>query len=197
MPGALITGCTFTCNEEDLIADSIKNHLPYFDAIIALDKSTDNTPAILESYGAKVITQTETRWHAGNARNLLLGQVTTPWAWFFFPDHRIETTMTPNAVRNMISKFTDRYNILRLRRWNEGGSLEEDGYLYPDWQAEIVRNYVRYTLRIHEVPTYTTKEYLKRYDLAAEPIRIRHLRRPCDTLYRDNDKWARFVRENP
>lgn len=175
----------------------ILSYLPYLDGIVALDASTDKTPDILREYGATVIPEGSLRWHAGNVRNFLIGQCKTPWAWFFFPDERVETIMTPDQVRKMIKSHTNKHGVLRLKRWNLMGFEEKDGWKYPDWQGNIVRDHVRYTMRIHEVPTYSGSSWVSVYNLQEEPIRTIHLLRPCDQVHRDANKWERFCQENP
>lgn len=185
----LITGCSFLGDEKDWIGRAILNHLPYFDDMIVVDGSRDGTTEILKHYCSLIIPQGKMPFHAGKFRNLCIEGMSTPWAWFFFPDEIIETTMTPEEVRSMIANSQD--TIIRLRRWNMMGSEEKDGYKYPDYQGNIVRDHIRYTLPVHEVPTYSKLAYISMRDWNIEPIFIRHLIRPIDAKYRDNKRWDR------
>ena len=186
----LITGCTFVKDEESLIEERLLQYLDIFDHIIAIDDSTDNTTNILTKYNTTIVWYREP-WHASNIRNTLASLSTTPWVWFFFPDEKLDTTMSSEEVRAMVYSHTDKHNVLYIKRWNEMGSEEEDGWKYPDWQSNIIRNYIRYTKPYHEVPLYSEVEPPSYYPLEEEPIRLIHLRRPCDIIRRDATKWER------
>lgn len=188
----LITGCTFVSNEKELMEQSILNHIPYFDAMIVIDNSNDGTTQILNKYSALVIPQGNMQFHAGNFRNMMIDQSDTPWCWFFFPDELIETNMSVTEVRSMVKNGYG-YDVLRLKRWNEMGPNGKDGFKYPDWQGNIVRLCVRYTLSVHEVPTYTTTHPIVMYDLLQEQIRIRHLFRPSDGDVRNIHRWDKYT----
>lgn len=190
----LITGCTFIKNEIDWIEERILEYIPYFDNIIAFDESVDGTTEVLRKYGAKVIEdkRVDTKpWHASHVRNLLANFTTTPWCWFFFPDEKLETSLSPEEVRHLIHSYYNKYNVLLISRWNEMGSEENNGWKYPDWQGNIIRNHVRYSKPYHEMPIYSEVEPVSWHALDTELIGTCHLRRHCDAIYRDKTKWER------
>lgn len=183
----LITGCTFVYNELFWIEDCIKSHIPYFDALIVVDGSNDGTTKVFEEYGALIIPQEDRPMRAASFRNEMLTHVKTPWAWFFFADERIKTSMTVEEVRAFIKSKED-HDILQLRRHNNMGPGEPQGYQYPDFQGNIVRPTVIYRGHPHEQPRGNSAT-----PIAQEPLEITHLFRLSDGKKRRNDRWDNFA----
>lgn len=195
----LITGLSYIGNEANSVLigpsqyekstmeDCIQSFLLYFDAMIVIDDSTDGTTKILEKYCTTIVPIGDRPFDTGALRNELISMLQTPWGWFFFPDEKVETTLTADQVRYIVSTRHPLIYALSLRRWNVMGELEAQGYQYPDYQPVIVRSTVQYTLGWHE--HLTRPSYFVGEDI---PLRIIHLLRQSDGKRRAHNRWRSF-----
>jgi len=142
-----ISLCMITWNEEDLIARALASAEGLADEIILVDTgSRDNTVALAESLGAKIITGAD-RYHKANARNQAIEASQGDWVVILDADEEIAD---PVGLRAFLLATDADAVYIRL------AFMQGDAPTLTYSQMRIWRrDAFRYKYRAHEVPVPT------------------------------------------
>src|ERR1700729_295793 len=113
-PGGLLAASLIVRNEAAFIADCLASVRPVVDDIVVGDTgSTDDTPAIAASYGARVF-QFAWRDNFAEARNACLDQCRTDWILYIDADERL-APVSRGAVEALLARAEEVAFRLLLR----------------------------------------------------------------------------------
>ena len=139
-----------TRNEEKHIRDCIESCLPVADEVIVIDDgSTDQTVAIAESLGAKVVQHALAQDWA-QQRMFAISQASCEWILFVDADERLSSDLS-QEIRNMIR--TDIKKSFTIQRENVfHHNKATHGVLRPDRVLRLMpRDGVTVTGAVHEI----------------------------------------------
>ena len=146
---ALISLCMIVKDEAEVLPRALQNLGAFADELIIVDTgSTDDTVAIAEAHGAKVL---HYDWqypgHKGEARNVGVDAATGEWIVVLDAD---EIIRQPSDLREWLESLADRVTAANVLFEN----YAEDGRVSLRWyQQRIWRNGTyRYIHREHEMP---------------------------------------------
>lgn len=146
MPKNAISGIVITFNEEKNIEECLNNLKEVCNELVVVDSnSTDNTRAIAERCGAKVVTHPYIG--DGLQKNLCLEHVTNKWVLSLDADERLTPEMI-EAINNL-DLANSSFEGYAFRRRNYIGSrwIKRCGW-YPDW---LIRLYNHDNIKFKEV----------------------------------------------
>ncbi|MFT5683142.1 MAG: glycosyltransferase involved in cell wall biosynthesis [Myxococcota bacterium] len=123
-------------NEEDRIAEAIAS-VSFADEVVVLDSgSTDATPALARSLGAKVV---ETDWPGHVAqKNRALSHAAHTWVLSIDADERVSPALAA-SIQTLMARApaADGYEMSRLSWWM--GAPVRHGTWYPDRRVRLFR----------------------------------------------------------
>lgn len=144
-----LTVVILTKNEEKNIVDAIHNAKQVTETVLIVDSgSTDNTVALAEANGAKVVYRAWDNDFSAQ-RNFALQHVTTKWVLYLDADERLNTTLCEDIKRVLSSNKLQQYSI--VRRIFAFGFQYRHGIFKPD---KVMRLFpveaVRWEHKVHE-----------------------------------------------
>jgi glycosyltransferase involved in cell wall biosynthesis len=167
--------CMIVKNEEDCIERCLQSVKDIVDEMIIVDTgSTDRTPAICRSFGAKVYNFTWSGSFAA-ARNHSLEQATGDWILWLDADEEVDP-VDGQKLRNILQM--DSYDVVLLHLVNYYGEQAEEEKVFNMAQHRLFRNHKGFKFKnhIHEVldleGVLVTEEEKKRVGLV--PIKVYH-----------------------
>ena len=152
-----------TKNEEKNIADVIKNAQKCSSEIIIIDSgSTDNTVALAETSGARVVFRAWDNDFAAQ-RNFGLSQTEADWVLYLDADERLNSDLIAAIKEKIRNAELKQYEI--LRKSVAFGHKFNYGVLRPDHVMRLFpRKKVEWVNKVHESPVCSLpKEILKGY----------------------------------
>jgi GT2 family glycosyltransferase/Flp pilus assembly protein TadD/glycosyltransferase involved in cell wall biosynthesis len=169
--GLTLSLCMIVKDEEEMLPGCLAAARDAVDEIVVVDTgSTDNTVAIAEQFGAKVV---HFPWNGSfaDARNVSIDHATGDWIVYLDADEHLDPDSAP-ALRALLGKT-----------WREAFYLHETNYTGADTAGSAVahpamrvfrnRSEYRFEGRIHEQKTRLMPTYLpERFELTA--IQLRH-----------------------
>lgn len=137
-------------NEQDNIVDAVKNAACCADEVIVIDSgSTDDTVALAETHGARVVYRAWTRDFAAQ-RNFALTQTEAPWVLYLDADERLNETLL-QEVHTVVARDMRDAQYEMERRSVAFGQIFRHGVLKPDHVARLFpREKVRWVGSVHE-----------------------------------------------
>lgn len=140
--------CMIVRNEERFLPQCLASAVPFCSEIIIVDTgSTDQTAAIAEAYGAKVLTIC---WqdHFAEARNMALEQASQPWILVLDADERL-VPLPLAAWEQLLGEESCFGYLVQIRSRVDGRSGEEE---ISDAVCRLFRNdpRIRFTGALHE-----------------------------------------------
>ncbi len=143
-----LSAVVLTLNEADHITDCLAS-LSWADDLLVFDSySTDDTPALAESAGARVCQSTFHNY--AQQRNAALAAVDSDWVFFVDADERATPELAAE-IRGVMGNrpeagwYVPRHNYIF-------GRLTRGAGWYPDYQLRLFRNgRVRYEREVHEI----------------------------------------------
>ena len=138
MSGRLpITLCVSTRNAAAVLPDCIESCRDWVEEIVVVDmESEDDTVAVAERYGARVIPVPNAGW-AEPGRQSGIDAAAQPWILVLDADER-----APAGLRDVAERAVARADLngLRLARRNEQfGRFTPHSGIWPDWQLRLFR----------------------------------------------------------
>lgn len=137
-------------NEHDNIVDVVENAARCADEVIVIDSgSTDDTVALAEAYGARVVYRAWTGDFAAQ-RNFALAQTEAPWVLYLDADERLNEDLLQKVRAVVTSDMRDTQYEME-RRSVAFGQMFRHGVLKPDHVARLFpREKVRWVGNVHE-----------------------------------------------
>ena len=134
-------------NEEKFIADAVISAL-FADEVLVLDSgSIDNTCAIAQEVGAKVLHQD---WLGfGAQKNKAVELASNDWVFVLYSDERITTELRSEILNTLKNPGADGYHVARLNNFF-GKDIRHCG-LYPDYS---IRLFNRQTGKFNDVTVH-------------------------------------------
>ena len=166
-----LTVVILTKNEEKDIIDAINNAQKLTDKVLIVDSgSTDNTVALAETNGAKVVYR---EWDNDFAaqRNFAIEHVATEWVLYLDADERMNNELIVDITSKIYQNKQAQYRI--IRRNSAFGRDFKYGVLGPDSVVRLFpKNGVEWEGKVHERPVSEFQEvtlngYLKHYTYAS------------------------------
>lgn len=158
----MIAAVVLTRNEARHLPDCLRT-LHWADELLVLDSgSTDNTVALSQAAGARVVTRPFT--HFGDQREAALRLVSQPWVLFVDADERVTPALAAEIQATLATKSTAAGWWLPRRNYFWGRQVRYSGW-YPDYQLRLLKvESARYDpdQHVHEVATLNgTDGYLQ------------------------------------
>lgn len=156
-----LTAVILTKNEEQNIAEAVKNAFQAADEVLVVDSgSTDNTVKLAEDNGAQVIYRAWDNDFSAQ-RNYALEHVHTEWVLYLDADERLDAPLVQAIQTAINNKDSKQYSM--LRRIHAFGFTYKNGIFKPD---EVLRLFpvssVNWVNKVHEKPVCNLpKERLK------------------------------------
>jgi tetratricopeptide (TPR) repeat protein len=168
-PGGLLAASLIVRNEAAFIADCLASVRPVVDDIVVVDTgSTDDTPAIAASYGARVF-QFAWRDNFAEARNACLDQCRTDWILYIDADERL-APVSRGAVEALLARAEEVAFRLLLRPLVGATPYRE----YRLWRNDPR---IRFRNAIHEkvVPAIHAVAALERRPISTCDLLLNHV----------------------
>lgn len=151
-----LTVVILTKNEEKNIVDVIHNAKQVTETVLIVDSgSTDNTVALAEANGARVVYRTWDNDFAAQ-RNFALQQVTTEWVLYLDADERLNSTLV-EALKNAVASDEQKQYSIKRKSVAFGQEFNY-GVLKPDFVPRLFKTKnVRWINKVHEKPVCEDK----------------------------------------
>lgn len=149
-----ISICMIVKNEEECLTRALASWRDLGDELIIVDTgSTDNTVAIAEAHGARVLTYDwQLPGHKGEARNVGLDAAIGDWILVLDAD---EVIIDPGQLRHILLNVPSEPAISGVNTLFRN-MAEDDSVLLEWYQMRVFRRGMyRYVHREHEIPTAT------------------------------------------
>ena len=146
-----LTVVILTKNEEKNIVDVIHNAKQVTETVLIVDSgSTDNTVALAEANGAKVVYRAWDNDFAAQ-RNFALQHVTTKWVLYLDADERLNSKLVEAIKMTATADAQKQYSI--KRKSIAFGKKFSYGVLKPDFVPRLFKTQrVRWVNKVHERP---------------------------------------------
>jgi glycosyltransferase involved in cell wall biosynthesis len=147
-----ISAVIMTRNCEDLIEGTLKSVKDWVDEIVVIDGcSTDRTPEICRSYGAKVV---QNRWDGFRfctERNLGIDNATKDWCFHVDPDERATPEFKTAVLKMLAAQPPVKHSAFEFRKRNFflGHAMKHGGWYHYSLHL-FRRGKARYEGIIHE-----------------------------------------------
>jgi (heptosyl)LPS beta-1,4-glucosyltransferase len=158
----MISAIVLTRNEERHLPDCLRT-LHWADEVVVLDSgSTDNTLALAEQAGARIVTRPFT--HFGDQREAALRLAQYPWVLFVDADERVPPALAEEIQQTVAANHPEVGWWIPRRNYFWGRQVRYSGW-YPDYQLRLLRvDSARFDpdQHVHEVATLNgTDGYLQ------------------------------------
>ncbi|MHA2062828.1 MAG: glycosyltransferase [Candidatus Thorarchaeota archaeon] len=157
-----VTAVILTCNEREAIKCCVASICSLVDDIVVgIDRKTqDGTRRWLVQHDIRHICFDFSDF--STVRNLVLGQVATPWAFVIDSDETV-TCRDINILRQLSDRGEkqgiDAFFFAR-RHWDTLTMDKEWTFPYPDYHTRLFRSSTRYEGKVHEGPLGINKRVL-------------------------------------